>query len=359
MSVSMLSEQLAKSGISTEVYTTTANGKTELDVLPGVPTEIDGVKVTYFKRVTKDHSHFSPALLKKLWLEVKNFDAVHIHAWWNLVSIFSCLIALSRRVSVIISPRGTLSPYSFQNKNIGPKWLIHHLLGKYLLNRCTLHVTSEREKEAVMSLLHAKKIITLPNFVKLPPKKAWPPRKGSEALRLLFFSRIEQKKGLDILFSALPAVTIPYILSIAGDGDKNYTEHLKTVARQNLIENKINWLGFQNENKFDVLYGHDLFILPSYDENFGNAIIESLCVGTPVLISEQVGLAGYVKKNGLGWVCKTTPESVSDTINNIAEKEMSVIGDIRDRGPNIIYNDFEEGVLVAKYIDLYNKTIIK
>ena len=71
MSVSMLSEQLVNAGFSIEVFATTANGKTELNVTPGQPTLVDGVWVRYFKRVTKDHSHFSPALLKTLWKEVK------------------------------------------------------------------------------------------------------------------------------------------------------------------------------------------------------------------------------------------------------------------------------------------------
>ncbi|MEO6633403.1 MAG: hypothetical protein ABIN13_16815, partial [Mucilaginibacter sp.] len=81
MSVSMLAEQLVKADIQTEAYATTANGKTELPVTPNKPVTVDGVTVTYFKRLTKDHSHFSPALLRQLWKQVKRFDVVHIHAW--------------------------------------------------------------------------------------------------------------------------------------------------------------------------------------------------------------------------------------------------------------------------------------
>ena len=66
MSLAILNEQLIRAGITTEVYVTTANGKTELPVLAGATMVIDGVPVTYFKRITKDHSHFSPSLLKRL-----------------------------------------------------------------------------------------------------------------------------------------------------------------------------------------------------------------------------------------------------------------------------------------------------
>lgn len=357
MSVSMLCEQLVKAGVYTEVFTTTANGKTELDVIPGQPGMVDGVTVIYFKRVTKDHSHFAPALLKTLWKEVRNFDAVHIHAWWNLVSIFSCLVAIMRNVPVLLSARGTLSPYSFQNKNIGPKWAIHNLLGKRLLNKCHFHVTSERECEAILKIVHPQSITTLPNFVKLPEHKLAGKIAPSDALKLLFFSRIEEKKGLDILLNALKAVSAPYSLTVAGDGDENYVKSLKTVAANNKIEDKVNWIGFHNENKFDLLRQHDLFVLPSYDENFGNAVIESLGVGTAVLVSEHVGLAGYVKKNNLGWICRTSEQSISNAINDIAENHKDDLNRIGKVAPDVIFDDFNDDNLVKKYIDMYNKVV--
>jgi glycosyltransferase involved in cell wall biosynthesis len=358
MSVSMLSEQLAKAGVSTKVFATTANGKTELPVVPGQTVDVDGVSVTYFKRITKDHTHFSPALLRKLWKEAPGFDIIHIHAWWNLVSLFSCLIALIRKVPVVISPRGTLSSYSFQNKNIGKKWVIHNLFGRYLLNRSHIHVTSKREYEAVHHLIHPKSISIIPNFVKLPGQKKYPESKPSDVFKLLFFSRIEEKKGLDLLLNALHLVSVPFRLTIAGDGDENYIRYLKTIAVNNHIDDKINWVGFCNENKFDLINDHDLFVLPSYDENFGNVVIESLSVGTPVLISKQVGLAGYVTENNLGWTCHTEPVSISDAINKIAKENRPELTRIRQNAPGKIYQDFNEERLVKKYIDLY-KTKIK
>jgi len=357
MSVSMLSEQLVKAGVSTEVFTTTANGESELPVVRGQLVDVDGVKVIYFKRITKDHSHFSPALLKILWKEAPNFDLIHIHAWWNLVSVFSCMIALMRNVPVLVSPRGTLSSYSFYNKNIGPKWIIHHLLGKRLLNKCYFHVTSERENEAIIKLIHPKNITILPNFVKLPVKKQLTENEPSAFLKLLFLSRIEEKKGLDILINALASISGPWYLTIAGDGDKTYIAYLKKLAANNKVDDRINWVGFQSENKFELLSEHDLFILPSYDENFGNVVIESLSVGTPVLISEQVGLADYVKKNNFGWICQTNPVSISSAINEMGKNHKADLSRIRKNAPGIIYEDFNENNLVKKYITLYDQLI--
>ena len=137
-----------------EVLTTTANGKNELDVVIGEPVLVDAVPVTYFKRLTKDHSHFSPGLLLNLRKEIlhciqddKTSDKddkliIHIHAWWNLVSVLSCLVAKWYKIPVVLSPRGMLTTYSFGNRNLFSKRLIHRLIGKQLLKYCHIHALS-------------------------------------------------------------------------------------------------------------------------------------------------------------------------------------------------------------------------
>jgi len=357
MSVSMLCEQLARAGNTVSVFTTTANGENELTVTTGKPINVDGVNVTYFKRVTKDHTHFSPSLLTKLWKEAKNYDLVHIHAWWNLVSVLSTGIALARGVQVVVSARGTLSPYSFSNKNASIKSLIHRLFGKPFLKKCHLHVTSEREKHAILKLVQPKSISILPNLVKLPAYTLSAEKEPEPLLKLIFLSRIEEKKGLDILLNALLLVTVPYYLTIAGNGDEGYINYLKEIAADNHVTDKINWVAFHDENKFDLLHEHDLFILPSHDENFGNVVIESLSVGTAVLISQNVGLADYVIKNNLGWVCDTSAESVGMSINTIGGNHKTDLSRIRKQAPPIIYNDFDPDNLVQKYIAMYNELI--
>ena len=324
MSVAKLSEEMILAGVDLEVFTTTANGNFELNVKPGDTVKVDGVNVTYFSRVTKDHSHFSPALLKHLFTTVRNYDAVHIHAWWNLVSVLACWIAISRGVPVVISPRGTLSDYSFHNRNSLAKKFLHRLLGLSLLRKSAIHVTSDREEMAMTALLRRPKIFNIPNFIRLPDNHTLSRRLPGHTLKLLFFSRIEEKKGIEILFKALTTVSVPYHLTIAGDGDAGYVNNLKQLAAKMRLAANITWLGFVNENKFTVIEQHDLLVLPSYDENFGNVVIESLCVGTAVLVSKNVGLAGYIEKARLGWSCVNEPSAFSGAINLVPKKKRRV-----------------------------------
>jgi len=351
MSVSKLSEQLVKLKCNVEVFTTTANGTEELKLCTAVPHQVDGVTVRYFKRLSKDHSHFSPQLLLALWKEVRSFDVVHIHAWWNLTSMLSCFIALIRNVPVILSPRGTLSPYTFANRHVRIKKMFHITIGKFLLNRCHIHSTSEREQAAIAKLLNPKSIFNIYNLVNLPVYIP-PPAYQSGMLKLLFLSRIENKKGLDLLFDALAELPIPYQLSIAGSGNEAYIEKLKMKSRQLGIAERLEWIGFKTHSKFDLIASHDVLVLPSRDENFGNVVIESLCVGTSVLISKEVGLAEYVQKNNLGWICDITVSSIQENLSNIYHGS-GKLKIIREFGPAVINSVFNDNKLTQQYLNMY------
>lgn len=374
MSVSKLSEELIKAGHNLCVFTTTANGKEELGVPAEKPAVVAGVPVYFYKRITKDHSHFSPGLLTDLIRLLKNnklsgstsapfhTQLVHIHAWWNLVSVLSCLIAIFYNKPVILSPRGTLSNYSFGNKNSLYKKLFHLLLGKPLLKRCHIHVTSLREKEAVMQLFRPKTITVVPNFVQLPSALA---SSAESVLRsrspqvsvfkLLFLSRIEEKKGLDILLNALALCPVSWHLSIAGNGNEDYIKTLKYQAATLKITQRISWIGQQGpDEKFKVMKEHDLLVLPSHDENFANVVIECLCTGTPVLVSKNVGLADYITLNDLGWVTNLGTDELCEGINDAFQKA-DKRKEIRQKAPEIISRDFDEAHLITLYEDLYNR----
>lgn len=360
MSVSKLSEELCKNGLQVEVFTTLANGRTELNFPPGKLTYIENVPVWFFKRITKDHSHFSPALFKHLISEIKKTNEpliIHIHAWWNLVSIFACLVARFYKIPVVLSPRGTLSNYSFQtNHNFIKKW-IHLLLGKKLLSNCNFHCTSGVEKNEIVQFIHSKKIQVIPNFVAIPSQLKSYTKSENPILKLLFLSRIEAKKGLEVLLQALAGIDFPYQLTIAGTGEMDYIQSLQNLVTKNSMEAFVTWIGFQDhESKFEVLQAHDLLILPSYNENFGNVVIESLAVGTPVLISDQVGLANYVTANKLGWTFENKPEKLREQLTKINQNRFE-LDEIKLQSPKKIRKDFAEEALIKQYVNFYHDVI--
>lgn len=346
---------------SIKVYTTLANGAEELPYPSGTVQSIDGVEVHYFKRWTKDHSHFSPALFWKLWKTAKEFDIIHIHAWWNLVSIFSCLIAVMKGKKIVFTPRGTLSTYSFNNRTSAAKKLFHQYIGKPLLKKCHIHTTSKREEMDMQILLNPKGITTISNLVELPWEQVDTLLQRHQdvngSLKIIFLSRIEQKKGLELLFIVLSKTVYPFHLQIAGTGEADYISELKQLSNQLGIAQHLSWLGMLNkEEKFLQLAANDLFVLPSYDENFANVVIESLFSGTPVLITENVGLSDYVLEKDLGWVCERAEEDLLEKLNKAYNKISRQKIDSK-RIQDTVIEDFKEDKLVERYWEMYREVL--
>jgi glycosyltransferase involved in cell wall biosynthesis len=97
-------------------------------------------------------------------------------------------------------------------------------------------------------------------------------------------------------------------------------------------------------------------VLTSRNENFANTVIESLVIGTPVFLSEGVGLADYVKKNNLGWVCDVNVPSITHGLNQISS-ERHKIESINRSAPSLIKMDFDKTSLAGQYGDLYKKFV--
>ena len=172
-------------------------------------------------------------------------------------------------------------------------------------------------------------------------------------MKLLFISRVEEKKGLDLLFECLKEFKADWHLDIAGSGDEVYISKLKKLADDYSLTSKITWLGHvNNEQKFQVMAEHDVMVLPSFDENFANVVIECLSVGTAVLLTRNVGLADYAEANGLGWVCERTKEDLLKKLENIAVNRNKIDG-IKGIAPGLIREDFSEERLIKEYVGMY------
>src|SRR4051794_6321452 len=212
ISVSELAEALVAIGHHVTVYTTTANGETELEVVIGCATDVNCVEVYYFKRITGDHTHVSPTLWKKLWDTQKEFNIIHLQSWWSFLIIGAATICQLKRTNFILSPRGMLSEYSFKHQHNLPKKIIHRLFARRLLKKSLLHATSLLEWRDCMQVHKSWKGFILPNLINLPSVQYRQPEKRSTDFIIGFLSRIDPKKGIELLFNALSQVNFNYRL---------------------------------------------------------------------------------------------------------------------------------------------------
>jgi glycosyltransferase involved in cell wall biosynthesis len=361
--IAQLCEALTKSNQDVEVITTTANGKDKLPYQTAKAHTIDGVRITHFNRYTKDHTHFSPSLLWHILNTTKKNQKeliMHIHSWWNLTSLFSCLIAKYKNIPVVLSPRGMLSPYTLGNRNKLLKALIHLLIGKKLVSYCMIHVTSEKERKDLLKIQNQTNIAVIPNLVHFPPAisvSANSHVRNKDKFNLLFLSRIEEKKGLELLFRALHKTDFQWQLTIAGAGDEGYLKKLKLLALELKICDLITWTGHINDcDKYQLIARNDLLVLFSYNENFANVIAESLTVGTPVAISREVGLAPFILKHDLGWVSELNTEAITTTLSQ-AFNDTGKRKKINRVAPALIRAHFSTKGIIEQYLNLYKHSL--
>lgn len=135
---------------------------------------------------------------------------------------------------------------------------------------------------------------------------------------ILFLSRIQEKKGCDLLIEAFArlAKTDPRLhLVMAGPDQTGWVAELRERANALGVIDRISWPGMlQGDMKWGAFYAAEVFCLPSHQENFGIVVAESLACGKPVLISNKVNIWREIEADQAGFV---DDDTLDGTVRNL------------------------------------------
>ncbi len=240
----------------------------------------------------------------KLWLNQKailhEVDLFHNHSLWMMPNVYPGQVASKYNTPYVVSPRGCFTEYAM---TIGSK--IKHifwpLVQKPALNKVSLfHATAESEYADIRRMDFHQPVAVIPNGIDLPE---FLPKKPKDSRTLLFLGRIHPNKGLDMLFSAWKEVQDRFTdwhLCIVGPDESAYSSQMQKQAND-LSLKRIEFAGpLYGDRKWQAYADADLFILPSYSENFGMAVAEALAAGTPAIVTKGAPWGG-LEKNKAGW----------------------------------------------------------
>jgi glycosyltransferase involved in cell wall biosynthesis len=359
-SVSALCEAQASLENKVIVFATNANGATNLDIPLNAEQNLNNVGVYYFPRITGDHTHISPKMWLRLFFGKKKYDVIHLHSWWSLLMIGCAWILFIKRVRFVISPRGMFSSYSFtHNNNPFKKKIFFDFLSKTVLKHQVFHATALSEQLEIKNLFGEKtKVFTLPNLLNFPnlPLSSIQTHGSDNEVKLLFISRVDKKKGIEILLNAIKELkhqSINIKLTIIGSGSEEYQNQLKNLCKEFGIDELIIWKGSVEWNeKFNDILNTNILVLPSYNENFANIVLETLYAGRPVIVTKYVGLSDYVSTHKMGWVIDTNPADIVASVKEyISQKSFWQSKALEMH--NQIKKDYNAEELAKKYIEAY------
>ncbi|MGK7875563.1 MAG: hormogonium polysaccharide biosynthesis glycosyltransferase HpsP [Xenococcaceae cyanobacterium] len=324
-----LSAALAAEGVEVTLLTTNSNGdagQPPLDVPIEQPVEQDGYQVLYFRCSPFRRYKFSLGLLCWLATHAQEYDLAHIHALFSPVSTAAATVARYRGLPYLLRPLGTLDPADLRKKR-RLKQIYGLLLERpNLAGAAGVHFTSEQECRISKRFGTQTNDLVIPLGVQLPQDfPEWGKARNQLGISphrplLLFMSRIDSKKGLDLLIPALETLLgeeldFHFVLGGANPQDPNYENKIREQVQASKLEKHTTITGFvTGDMKLGLLQDADLFVLPSYYENFGIAVAEAMVAGTPVVISNQVYIWEKVQEAEAGWVSYCEVEDLTQKL---------------------------------------------
>jgi glycosyltransferase involved in cell wall biosynthesis len=365
--VRSIASGLAACGVETHVATTDDNGPGKrLDVPYGQPRVEDGAAYWYFPRQSEFYLYSAP-FSGWMWRHAADYDLIHIHALFSWCSNMAAYIASRLGVPYVIRPVGVLNRWGMQERRPWLKRLSFALIERHLLQDAAfIHYTAEQERVEAAHCGFRDRPVIIPNPVETPDanglrgelRRRYPELQNRRLA--LFLSRIDRKKGLDLLIPAFAGVLREMpdsALVIAGDGDDALKESLTAQCRALGIEGSVFWPGFLSGNaKAAALADADIFVLPSYSENFGIAVVEAMALGIPVIVTEQVAICREVAASRSGLIVA----AAVDPIRNAILELFSDRGLLNSLGSNAMAtarSQFSTPAVIQKLIAAYSAAV--
>ena len=363
--IRIVAEGLSACGLTVAVLTTDDDGLGRLPVPLGVPVREGSVTYWYFPRQTRFYNCSLP-LTSWLWRHVTEFHLLHIHTVFSFVSTAAALIAKAKGIPYVVRPLGVLNRWGFENRRPVLKRLSFAAIDKHILKHAAaIQYTSAQEKAEAERLFPGIRSVILPNPVRMsaefPARAALHTDSESRSKPLLLFmSRIDEKKGLDLLIQAFARVKQCFPecrLVVAGSGEESVAKSLRLLAEREQVADSIDWAGFVSGTaKQQLLALADVFALPSYSENFGVAVVEAMAGGLPVVISDQIGIHPAITQGGAGLVTPCNVDALTRALLEVLADPATarVMG---ERGRRVVLTQFSIPVVSQKLISLYQSIL--
>jgi glycosyltransferase involved in cell wall biosynthesis len=346
-SVPALARALARLGIHSEILSQAPPDGSPVDA--GVPTTL----------VPADSSRFRDLRAVRPWRDAMHsrfaaggVDVVHDAGLWLPVN--HCTATTTSRLGIprVVSPRGMLEPWALGHQPAKKKaaWQLYQR--RDLARATLLHATSADELAGLRSAGLKNPIAMVPNGVELPaglvPTENHPPRSA------LFLSRIHPKKGLLDLVRAWSVVRPnAWKMIVAGPDERGHLAEVQRAVREAGVESWFEFIGAVDDAAKWALYrSAELFVMPTYSENFGLVIAEALGSGLPVITTRGTPWR-EIESHRLGWWIPVGADALATALREATTLPADALGAMGRRGRDWVSAHYAWDALAARMGEVY------
>jgi glycosyltransferase involved in cell wall biosynthesis len=285
-------------------------------------------------------------------------DILHDNGLWLWYHHRLAGLAAKRGLPRVVSTRGMLEPWSISRK----KWkkaAAWRLYQRQDLKRAQCHhATAEVEALNIRHLGLNVPICTIPNGVDVPEVAIGVPRADVGPKTALYLGRINPNKGLPMLIEAWARVQPEgWRLKIVGPDEEGHCAEVRQAVAAAYLEAAVSFVGpLDGEEKQSAFFDADLFVLPTYSENFGNAVAEALAHGLPVLTTTGAPWS-MLQKRGCGWWVAPTADGISEGLRQATLCEIETLQAMGAKGRAWVASEFGWERIAEQFVATYENIL--
>lgn len=284
-------------------------------------------------------------------------DVFHVNGCWTPSCALTQKWAQEMGIKVILTPHGMLEPWIMARHYWTKKIPALLLYQKAAIKKADcLHATAISEKENLQKLGYNSRIEIIPNGIEVEQislKEDWERKK-----LILFLSRIHVKKGIEFLFEAVSLLKNQlggYVVEIAGEGEKEYIDQLKQKAKELQIDSLIKFCGgVYGDQKWKLFQEADIFVLPTFSENFGIVVAEALACGTPVITTKGTPWQELETKH-CGWWTEIGVQPTANALKAFLQLSTHELEAMGQNGRKLIEEKYSSKKMAENMVELYHK----
>ncbi len=283
-------------------------------------------------------------------------NLVHNFGTWTLFNHQVSVRARKRRIPQVFCPMGMLEPWALSQKNFKKRNALQIYQRRDIAHSAAVHATAYSEARNLRALGVSVPIAVIPHGMDVPARlPGRSPDQRPATRTVLFMSRIHPKKGLIELVEAWAQVR-PHDcrIVIAGPDQDGYQTIVEQAVRAKGLQDVFTFTGpVFGDQKAELFAQADLFVLPTYSENFGLVIAEALAHSIPVITTTGAPWE-ELKEFDCGWWIPPAATSLTCALAEALSLPSLALAEMGARGRTLIETRYAWSAIIEQHKLLYD-----